>query len=44
MNVQQSAIKKFAAKKGLQILQPVKLKDPEFLQQLQSLKADLQNG
>ncbi|MEJ7823388.1 MAG: methionyl-tRNA formyltransferase [Chitinophagaceae bacterium] len=42
MNVQQSAIKKFAAEKGLQILQPVKLKDPEFLQQLQSLKADLQ--
>jgi len=42
MNVQQSAIKKFSAEKGLQILQPVKLKDPEFLQQLQSLKADLQ--
>jgi methionyl-tRNA formyltransferase len=42
MNLQQSAIKKFAAEKGLQILQPVKLKDPEFLQQLQSLKADLQ--
>ncbi len=42
MNVQQSAIKKFAEEKGLQILQPVKLKDPAFLQQLQSLKADLQ--
>ena len=42
MNVQQSAIKKFAAEKGLQVLQPLKLKDPEFLQQLQSLKADLQ--
>ncbi len=42
MKVQQSAIKKFAAEKGLQILQPVNLKDPEFLQQLKSLNANLQ--
>lgn len=42
MGVQQSAIKRFAAEKGLNILQPVKLRDPEFLSELSALKADLQ--
>ncbi len=42
LNLQQSAIKKFAVEKGLKILQPEKLKNPEFLQELQSLHADLQ--
>lgn len=42
MHLQQSAVKKFAIEKGLQVLQPEKLKDPEFLEALRSLKADLQ--
>lgn len=42
MNLQQSAIKKFALEKGLKILQPEKLKDPVFLEELKSLNADLQ--
>ena len=42
MNLQQSAVKTFAAGKGLKILQPEKLKSPEFLEELRSLKADLQ--
>ncbi|MES2590275.1 MAG: methionyl-tRNA formyltransferase [Bacteroidota bacterium] len=40
--LQQSAVKKFALEKGLTILQPEKLKDENFLEQLRSLKADLQ--
>ena len=42
MQLQQSAVKKYAVEKGLHILQPEKLKNPEFLQDLKSLKADLQ--
>jgi len=42
MQLQQSAVKKYAVEKGLHILQPEKLKDPEFLEQLRSLNADLQ--
>ena len=42
MKLQESAVKKYAAEKGLTILQPDKLKNPAFLQELQSLKADLQ--
>ncbi len=42
MHLQQSAIKKYALEKGLNILQPEKLKDPIFLDQLRSLNADLQ--
>lgn len=38
----ESAVKKYAVEKGLQVLQPVKLKDPEFLQALKDLRADLQ--
>lgn len=42
MQLQQSAVKKYAVEKGLNILQPEKLKDPVFLEQLKSLNADLQ--
>jgi len=42
MNLQQSAVKKFALEKGLKILQPEKLKAPEFLEELRLLAADLQ--
>ena len=40
--IQQSAVKKYAVEKGLTILQPDKLKNEEFIQQLKELKADLQ--
>jgi methionyl-tRNA formyltransferase len=40
--INESAVKQFAVEKGLKILQPVKLKDPEFIQELRSLNADLQ--
>ena len=39
--VNESAVKKFAVEHGIPVLQPVKLKDPEFLKQLKALKADL---
>ena len=38
----QSAVKKFAMAHQIPVLQPEKLKDPVFLQQLASLKADIQ--
>ena len=37
----ESAVKRYAVEHGLPVLQPVKLKDPEFLEQLKALKADL---
>lgn len=40
--LQQSAVKKYALEKGLTILQPEKLKDEHFIDQLRALKADLQ--
>lgn len=40
--VQESAVKKFASERGLKILQPVKLKDPQFIEELKELKPDLQ--
>lgn len=40
--IQESAVKKFAAERGLKILQPEKLKDADFLNELKSLNADLQ--
>ena len=42
MQLQQSAVKKYAVEKGLHILQPEKLKAPQFLEELKSLQADLQ--
>jgi len=40
--IQASPVKIYAEKAGLPILQPVKLKDPEFIDTLKSLHADLQ--
>ena len=42
MTLQQSAVKKYAVENNLHILQPEKLKSPEFLSELKSLNADLQ--
>lgn len=42
MQLQQSAVKKYAVDNNLHVLQPEKLKSPEFLEALRSLKADLQ--
>jgi methionyl-tRNA formyltransferase len=42
MELQQSAVKKYALENNLHVLQPEKLKNPEFLEELRSLKADLQ--
>lgn len=42
MKLTESAVKKYAVEKGLVILQPEKLKNPEFLSQLRALQADLQ--
>lgn len=42
MQLQQSAVKKYAVEHDLHVLQPEKLKNPEFLAALQSLQADLQ--
>ncbi len=38
----ESAVKKFAVSRGLPVLQPDKLRSPEFLAQLRSYEADLQ--
>ncbi len=38
----ESAVKKYAVDNGLKVLQPEKLKNPDFLDELRSLKADLQ--
>lgn len=42
MKLTESAVKKYAFDKQLPVLQPVKLKDPEFLKTLKGLQADLQ--
>ena len=42
MQMNESAIKKYALSKGLKILQPEKLKNPDFLKELKALNADLQ--
>lgn len=42
MKLNESAVKKYAVEKGLHVLQPSKLKAPEFIEELRSLKADLQ--
>ena len=42
MKLTQSAVKQYAVEQGLPVLQPEKLKDPQFIGQLQALKADLQ--
>ncbi len=40
--LQPSPVKQYAVEHGLKVLQPVKLKDPEFVEELRSLNADLQ--
>ena len=40
--LQPSEVKKYALEKGIPVLQPEKMKDPEFLQQLRGFNADLQ--
>ena len=42
LQLQQSAVKKYAVEKNLHILQPEKLKDPAFIEALKELKADVQ--
>lgn len=41
LKVNESAVKKFSVEHGIPVLQPVKLKDPEFLKQLADFNADL---
>jgi len=38
----ESAVKQYAVQQNLKVLQPEKLKNPEFIAELESLKADLQ--
>lgn len=38
----QSPVKEYAVSQGLHVLQPEKLKNPEFLEELRSLRADVQ--
>ena len=40
--LQPSQVKQYALSKGLPVLQPVKMKDPEFIEQLRAFHADLQ--
>lgn len=40
--LQASPVKQYAVEKGLKVLQPVKLKDEAFVEELRSLNADLQ--
>jgi methionyl-tRNA formyltransferase len=40
--LQASAVKEYALSKGLPLLQPERLKDEEFLEELRAWKADLQ--
>jgi len=42
LQLQQSAVKKYAVENNLHILQPEKLKDPAFIEALKELKADVQ--
>lgn len=40
--INQSPVKKYALEKGLKVLQPTNLKDPEFVKELKTLNANLQ--
>ena len=42
MKFTESAVKKYAVEKGLHILQPEKLRNPQFIEELRGLQADLQ--
>lgn len=41
LQVNESAVKKYAVEHGIPVLQPLKLKDPEFLAALRAWKADM---
>ena len=41
LKVNESAVKKYAVEHGIPVLQPISLKDPEFLSALEAWKADL---
>lgn len=41
LKVNQSAVKQYAVEHGIPVLQPVKLKDPEFLEALKAWNADM---
>ena len=41
LKMNESAVKKYAVEHGIPVLQPLKLKDPAFLEELRSYKADL---
>ena len=41
LQVNESAVKKYAVEHGIPVLQPLKLKDPDFLKALKAWKADL---
>lgn len=41
LKLQQSAVKKYAVEKNIPVLQPEKLKNPDFIAELQSYNADL---
>jgi methionyl-tRNA formyltransferase len=42
LSLNQSAVKQYALRKNIPLLQPVKLRDPEFLEKLKSFHADIQ--
>jgi methionyl-tRNA formyltransferase len=42
LHIKESPVKKYATEKGILVLQPEKLKNPDFIQQLEGLHADLQ--
>lgn len=42
MRLTESAVKKYAVEKQIPVLQPEKLKNPEFIEQLRAIQADLQ--
>jgi methionyl-tRNA formyltransferase len=42
LSLNQSAVKQYAIGKNIPVLQPVKLRDPEFLENLKSFHADIQ--
>ena len=42
LKLNESAVKQYAKERGLHILQPEKLKNPQFLEELKTLKVDLQ--
>ena len=41
LKMNESAVKQYAVAHGIPVLQPLKLKDPEFLEQLRAWKADM---